>query len=508
MRRVTWAAPACLIACLATAPAASAAKASPRIVGGVATPIQNAPWTVAVALTDGDDVSPRCGGAILDASHVLTAAHCALDDIENPESDVLDPQDLVVISGTTALYPALDPAGTISDVADVEPDPNYDGDNYDLAVLTVTPPMVLDGAYRKAVGLASAQSSVGEFMTISGWGVTDEDGVDFSPTLRSTTVRVKSFGTCRRNYAAVGTDLRRYAVLCAGGGNPPRDTCYGDSGGPLVNGAGLLAGIVSAGNGCAEPKYPGIYSAIANTSNHAFITAQLSPAEPPPTVGPRASIAGIARAGETLKCSPGTGSGDPPYVFDFLDRTPEDKGKDPIDLQNGPDDSYALTTVDVGRTVSCRVRPEGGDFPPGLESTGLGPVVPPGAAPPPIALDAPRDRVAPTAKVIGHRCTSSIRCVIDVLVSDRGFSVGIHGVRAKVRNVTTHSCMRGGRATTCSQVRASPRLAVAHIGRRRYEVIANKLPYGRHTFRLTAVDRAGNVQHKPTQLTIVTRPRR
>jgi len=508
MRRLTSAASACLMACLIAAPGAGA-RATPRIVGGTPSPINQTPWTVAVGINDGDGISPRCGGAILDASHVVTAAHCVLDDIDDPESDVLDPEDLAVISGSATIYPTLGPSGVISDVTVVEPHPDYDGDNYDLAVLTVAPPLQLDGINRKALPLASSQPSVGDFMTISGWGVTNEDSVNFSPDLRSTTVRVKDFETCRHNYAAVGTHLRRYAEICAGGGNPPRDTCYGDSGGPLVDNQGQLAGIVSAGTGCAEPKYPGIYSSIANTKNHAFLMAQMSPAEPPPTVGPRAVLTGIPRAGETLKCTPGTGSGAGPYIFDFVDRQPENKNNPVIDLQNSENDTYALTTVDIGRTISCRVRSDGYDFPPGLESNGLGPVVPPEAPPPPITLDAPEDAIPPTSRVIAHRCTTSIRCVIDVLVSDRGFTVGIHGVRATVRNVVSRPCVRNGRRAICSQVRASPRLAVVHTGRRRYEVIANKLPYGTHTFSLFAVDRAGNIQKKATHLVIVTRkPRR
>merc|ERR1712002_1049965 len=58
------------------------------------------------------------------------------------------------------------------------------------------------------------------------------------------------------------------SMICAG--NPGKDSCQGDSGGPLITDEGgyySQIGVVSWGEGCADPRFPGVYARVtaANT---------------------------------------------------------------------------------------------------------------------------------------------------------------------------------------------------------------------------------------------------
>ena len=65
---------------------------------------------------------------------------------------------------------------------------------------------------------------------------------------------------CNNAYGGSITD----AMICAGyPGVGGKDACQGDSGGPFVcndNGKAIIAGVVSWGNGCALPNFPGVYA--------------------------------------------------------------------------------------------------------------------------------------------------------------------------------------------------------------------------------------------------------
>jgi len=138
-------------ACLAFASAAGATRQQlvhPAIVGGGQISIRQAPWQVAIraVIPEGKGLSLFCGGSILDASHILTAAHCVFD---RETGHPIPPEAFAVRAGTADLA-SPEPEEQERAVTDVRPHPyyTYDPDSGqvnpdDVAVLTLQQPLVL-----------------------------------------------------------------------------------------------------------------------------------------------------------------------------------------------------------------------------------------------------------------------------------------------------------------------------------------------------------------------------
>uniref|UniRef100_A0A2K5CIA4 Serine protease 22 n=1 Tax=Aotus nancymaae TaxID=37293 RepID=A0A2K5CIA4_AOTNA len=86
-------------------------------------------------------------------------------------------------------------------------------------------------------------------------------------TLQKLKVPIIDSEVCSRLYwRGAGQGAITEDMLCAGYLEGERDACLGDSGGPLmcqVDGAWLLAGIISWGEGCAERNRPGVYISLS-----------------------------------------------------------------------------------------------------------------------------------------------------------------------------------------------------------------------------------------------------
>ncbi|KAF1379973.1 hypothetical protein PFLUV_G00181640 [Perca fluviatilis] len=70
-------------------------------------------------------------------------------------------------------------------------------------------------------------------------------------------------------------------MICAGLSAGGKDSCQGDSGGPLVSKQGsrwILGGIVSFGNGCAKPNFPGVYTRVSQYQS--WINSQITSSQP------------------------------------------------------------------------------------------------------------------------------------------------------------------------------------------------------------------------------------
>lgn len=233
-------------AALLSAPTAEAA--STRIVGGTTTTASAYPYVMQI--TDASQ-SQFCGGTLVSATKVVTAAHCMVGETTSS---------VRVVGGRTYRNGTN---GTVSRVTDIWVHPDYTDatDGNDVAVLTLSTSM----PYTTASYVDSSDTGVyaaGTTARIVGWGTTSSGGSS-SNQLRTATVPTVSNSSCASSY---GSQFIASDMVCAGYTSGGVDTCQGDSGGPLLIG-GVLAGIVSWGEGCAQAGYPGVYTRLTTFSD-------------------------------------------------------------------------------------------------------------------------------------------------------------------------------------------------------------------------------------------------
>lgn len=229
--------------------------------------LAEAPWQASLWSFKYTDYTPReyqlkpewlrrhkCGGTLIAAEWVLTAAHCVRGDLAD--------HPFRVRIGATSL---TDPRGKLFTVRETIVHPGYDAVNkqHDVALLRIDPvrlpgvrPVTLNGTR------GTAQIADDAPATIFGFGKTRQ--AEGSALLLKAQIAVWPRTYCK---ARMGLQAGRItpAVLCAGS-DDGTDTCQGDSGGPLVIGVGAKAvqvGVVSWGKGCGRIGVPGVYADVA-----------------------------------------------------------------------------------------------------------------------------------------------------------------------------------------------------------------------------------------------------
>ncbi|HEY3020407.1 MAG TPA: serine protease [Solirubrobacteraceae bacterium] len=262
----------CLAVALIALAAPALAPASSTIVNPEGT--ASVPWQVFLEADNGDGTYDMCGGTVRDATHVVTAAHCLYDEsgaryaphqltVEAGVVDLAHPESTTQARGVSAAraFPGYDAAAAWGDAA----------------VLTLDQPLDLsDPSVVDALPLVDVGDTTTTQAVISGWGTSTEGG-NSPDQLAYAFVDVYDSSACSNYGAAFDPQV----MLCAGrdlGSGRIVDSCQGDSGGPLARSddagnADALIGIVSWGNGCAKPGFPGIYTNVADPAIHAFLSA-------------------------------------------------------------------------------------------------------------------------------------------------------------------------------------------------------------------------------------------
>uniref|UniRef100_A0A182JHD1 Peptidase S1 domain-containing protein n=2 Tax=Anopheles atroparvus TaxID=41427 RepID=A0A182JHD1_ANOAO len=237
---------------------------SGRIVGGIEAPTGQWPWMAAIFLHGTKRTEFWCGGSLIGTKYILTAAHCTRDSRQRPFAA----RQFTVRLGDIDLSTDGEPSAPVTyKVTEVRAHPRFSrvGFYNDVAL------MVLDKPVRKSKyvipvclpgpNLPSKERLAGRRATVVGWGTTYYGGKE-STKQQQATLPVWRNEDCNRAYFQPITDN----FVCAGFSEGGVDACQGDSGGPLmmlVEARWTQVGVVSFGNKCGEPGYPGVYTRIS-----------------------------------------------------------------------------------------------------------------------------------------------------------------------------------------------------------------------------------------------------
>ncbi|KFQ46885.1 Kallikrein-14, partial [Nestor notabilis] len=209
-----------------------------RIIGGKPCSINQRPFQVAL-IKRGQIL---CGGSLVGAQWVLTAAHCK--------------QPVRVLIGTDTLREGT---GELRSISRLQVHPSYNprkNDN-DFMLLKLNRPVHFSSNIKK-IRLATRCPTDGMRCSVSGWGTTKSPGAKLPQNLQCAAIQAFGRNECTRAYGNAITPN----MFCAGVPEGGIDSCQGDSGGPLVC-DGVLQGVVSWGMAvCGRRGHPGVSSNI------------------------------------------------------------------------------------------------------------------------------------------------------------------------------------------------------------------------------------------------------
>lgn len=241
------------IICLSLFTTLVAAHANDKIVGGVLVdPAQ-------VATTHIVNIDGQCAGSVIAAKWILTAAHCA-------------PVFKKFVTAGSVDLKSKDRFKLEIRKGHVHPDYNEKTYTHDIALIELKYPIHFENMGITPIEILTpeleAQGAIapGTIGTLTGWGAVKEGG-KFSNVLLEVKVPILTFEVANQGIGYEGKIDD--SMIATGFENGGKDSCQGDSGGPFTimgsDGRPVLAGVISWGLGCAQPRRYGISSNVAKS---------------------------------------------------------------------------------------------------------------------------------------------------------------------------------------------------------------------------------------------------
>lgn len=233
-----------------------------RVVGGEEALPGRWPWMAAIFLHGIRRSEFWCGGSLISTKHILTAAHCTIDFKQKPFA----PHQFTVRLGDIDLKRDDEPSSPATyRVKEIKAHNKFSrvGFYNDIAVL------ILDRSVRKTKYIIPLclpplnlknERFADSRATVVGWGSTYYSGKE-STIQRQAVLPIWRNEECDQAYFQPITSN----FICAGYAEGGTDACQGDSGGPLMihwDTRWIQIGVVSFGNKCGEPGYPGVYTRV------------------------------------------------------------------------------------------------------------------------------------------------------------------------------------------------------------------------------------------------------